>query len=145
MYHTSLSFVSCGFTDNLYRCFISTQKVIRLSQYLTWGKWMTGFVKGLWYSKSKQKKLKCGARYHHPRRQQCVLSRNMRMFKVATWHYRSNHHLKKVYLTWFAMLLIIPQLNLYFQFNNHPIWPPNVASGDLGNWNWNRILVVVAT
>ena len=43
------------------------------------------------------------------------------------------------------MLLIILQLNLHFQLNNHPIGPPNAASGDLGNWKWNRIMVAVAT
>ena len=30
------------------------------------------------------------------------------------------------------MLLIILQLNLHFQVNNHPIRPPNAPSGDLG-------------
>ena len=30
--------------------------------------------------------LECGTWYHHPRRLQCVLSRNLRIFKVATWH-----------------------------------------------------------
>ena len=39
-------------------------------------------------------KLECGTWYHHPRRLQCVLSRNMRIFKVATWHYRCPHNLK---------------------------------------------------
>ena len=44
------------------------------------------------------------------------------------------------------MLLISLQLNLRnFPLNNHPIRPPNGASGDLGNWKWNRILVAVAT
>ena len=38
--------------------------------------------------------LECGTWYHHPRRQQCVLNRNLRIFKVAMWHYRSRHHLK---------------------------------------------------
>ena len=33
-------------------------------------------------------------RYHHTCRQQCVLSRNLRIFKVARWHYRCRHHLK---------------------------------------------------
>ena len=46
----------------------------------------------LWYMKHIQ--LECGTWYHHPRRQQCVLSRNLRIFKVATWHYRCRHHLK---------------------------------------------------
>ena len=32
--------------------------------------------------------------YHHPRRLQCVLRRNLRIFKVATWHYRCRHNLK---------------------------------------------------
>ena len=39
--------------------------------------------------------LECGTWYHHPRRLQCVLSRNLRIFKVATWHYRCRHNLKK--------------------------------------------------
>ena len=39
-------------------------------------------------------KLECGTWYHHPRRLQCVLSRNLRIFKVATWHYRCRHNLK---------------------------------------------------
>ena len=39
-------------------------------------------------------KLECGTWYHHPRRLQCVLSRNVRIFKVATWHYRCRHNLK---------------------------------------------------
>ena len=39
-------------------------------------------------------KLECGTWYHHPRRLQCVLSRNQRIFKVATWHYRCCHNLK---------------------------------------------------
>ena len=38
--------------------------------------------------------LECGTWYHHPRRLQCVLSRNLRIFKVATWHYWCRHHLK---------------------------------------------------
>ena len=38
--------------------------------------------------------LECGTWYHHPRRQQCVLSRNVRIFKVATRHYRCRHHVK---------------------------------------------------
>ena len=38
--------------------------------------------------------LECGTWYHHPRRLQCVLSRNLRIFKVATWHYRCRHNLK---------------------------------------------------
>ena len=33
------------------------------------------------------------------------------------------------------MLLIILQLNIHFQLNNHPIRPPNAASGDLRNYN----------
>ena len=40
------------------------------------------------------KQLECGTWYHHPRRLQCVLSRNLRIFKVATWHYRCRHNLK---------------------------------------------------
>ena len=40
------------------------------------------------------KKLECGTWYHHPRRLQCVLSRNLRTFKVSTWHYRCHHNLK---------------------------------------------------
>ena len=39
-------------------------------------------------------KLECGTWYHHPRRLQCVMGRNLRIFKVATWHYRCRHHLK---------------------------------------------------
>ena len=39
-------------------------------------------------------RLECGTWYHHPWRLQCVLSRNMRIFKVATWHYRCRHNLK---------------------------------------------------
>ena len=39
-------------------------------------------------------KLECGTWYHHPRRLQCVLSRNLRIFKVATWHYRCRHNIK---------------------------------------------------
>ena len=38
--------------------------------------------------------LECGTWYHHPRRLQCVLSINLRIFKVATWHYRCRHNLK---------------------------------------------------
>ena len=38
--------------------------------------------------------LECGTWYHHPRRLQCVLSRNLIIFKVATWHYRCRHNLK---------------------------------------------------
>ena len=41
-----------------------------------------------------REKLECGTWYHHPRRLQCVLSRNLRIFKVATWHYRCRHNLK---------------------------------------------------
>ena len=37
--------------------------------------------------------LECGTWYHHPRRQQCVLGRNLIIFKVAAWHYRCRHHL----------------------------------------------------
>ena len=40
------------------------------------------------------RELECGTWYHHPRRLQCVLSRNLRIFKVATWHYRCRHNLK---------------------------------------------------
>ena len=39
-------------------------------------------------------KLECGTWYHHPRRLQCVLSRNLIIFQVATWHYRCRHNLK---------------------------------------------------
>ena len=39
-------------------------------------------------------KLECGTWYHHPRRLQCVLSRNLIIFNVATWHYRCRHNLK---------------------------------------------------
>ena len=38
-------------------------------------------------------RLECGTWYHHPRRLLCVLSRNLRIFKVATWHYRCRHNL----------------------------------------------------
>ena len=38
--------------------------------------------------------LECGTWYHHPQRLQCVWSRNLRIFKVATWHYRCRHNLK---------------------------------------------------
>ena len=38
--------------------------------------------------------LECGTWYHHRRRLQCVLSTNLRIFKVATWHYRCRHNLK---------------------------------------------------
>ena len=39
-------------------------------------------------------KLECGTWYHHPLRLECVLSRNLRIFKLATWHYRCRHNLK---------------------------------------------------
>ena len=42
----------------------------------------------------KHVQLECGTWYHHPRRLQCVLSRNLIIFKVATWHYRCRHILK---------------------------------------------------
>ena len=42
----------------------------------------------------RHKKLECGTWYHHPRRLQCVLSRNLRTFKVSTWHYLCHHNLK---------------------------------------------------
>ena len=38
-------------------------------------------------------KLECGTWYHHPRSLRCLLSRNLRIFKVATWH-RCRHNLK---------------------------------------------------
>ena len=38
--------------------------------------------------------LECGIWYYHPRRLQCVWRRNLRIFKVATWHYRCRHNLK---------------------------------------------------
>ena len=38
--------------------------------------------------------LECGTWYHHPRRLQCALSRNLRIFKVATWHCQCRHNLK---------------------------------------------------
>ena len=38
--------------------------------------------------------LECGTWYYHPRRLQCVWSRNLRISKVATWHYRCRHNLK---------------------------------------------------
>ena len=41
-----------------------------------------------------QLQLECGTWDHHPRRLQCVLSRNLRIFKVATWHYRCRRNLK---------------------------------------------------
>ena len=40
------------------------------------------------------RKLECGTWYHHPRRLQCVLSRNLIICKVATWHYGCRHNLK---------------------------------------------------
>ena len=36
----------------------------------------------------------CGTRYHHPRRQQCVLNRNLSTLNVATCHYWCRHHRK---------------------------------------------------
>ena len=39
-------------------------------------------------------KLECGTWYHHPRRLQCVLNRNLRILIVATWHYWCRHNLK---------------------------------------------------
>ena len=42
--------------------------------------------------------LECGTWFHHSRRLQCVLSRNLRIFKVAMWHYRSRHNLKNNYI-----------------------------------------------
>ena len=39
-------------------------------------------------------KIECGTWYHHPRRLQCVLSRNRIMFHVATWRYRCRHNIK---------------------------------------------------
>ena len=57
----------------------------------------TSFLK-MWHKLAKplhiQNKLECGTWYHHPRRLQCVLSRNMRIFKVAAWHYRCRHNVK---------------------------------------------------
>ena len=41
-----------------------------------------------------QIELECGTWYHHLRRLQCVLCRNLRIFKVATCHYRCRHNLK---------------------------------------------------
>ena len=43
-------------------------------------------------------KLECGAWSHHPRRLQCVWSRNLRIFKVAMWHFRCRHNLKNNYI-----------------------------------------------
>ena len=55
-------------------------------------------------------KLECGTWYHHPRRLQCVLSRNLRIFKVATWHYRCRHNLKNNCI-WdhFQYCLLVPR------------------------------------
>ena len=39
--------------------------------------------------------LECDTWYDHPRCQECVLSWNLRIFKVATWHDRCLHHHKK--------------------------------------------------
>ena len=62
------------------------------------------------------KLLECGTWYHHPQRHQCVLSRNLRTFKVTKWHCRCRHHLK-VYLTYtYAMLRIILQLNYTYSW-----------------------------
>ena len=38
-------------------------------------------------------KVECGTWYQHPRCQQCVMNRNLRIFKVTTWHYRCYYHL----------------------------------------------------
>ena len=48
--------------------------------------------------------------YHHPRRLQCVLSRNLIIFKVATWHYRCRHNLKN-YCIWdnLQCCLLVPR------------------------------------
>ena len=37
-------------------------------------------------------KLECGTWYHHPRHLECVLSRNLIIFKVAAWYYRCRPH-----------------------------------------------------
>ena len=52
----------------------------------------------------------CGIWYHHPRRLQCVLSRNLRIFKVATCQYRSRHNLKNNCI-WdtFQCCLLVPK------------------------------------
>ena len=39
-------------------------------------------------------KLECGTWYHHRRRLQCGWSRNLRIFKVTTWHYWCRHNLE---------------------------------------------------
>ena len=49
---------------------------------------------GLWRWYKFNNQLECGTWYHHPRRLQCVLSRNLRILKVATWHYWCRHNLK---------------------------------------------------
>ena len=46
------------------------------------------------YHKLNDLRLECGTWFHHLRSQQCVLSRNLRIFNVATWHYRCRHHPK---------------------------------------------------
>ena len=53
-------------------------------------------------------KLECGTWYHHPRRLQCVLSRNLRIVKVPTWHYRCRHNLKNNCI-WDNMCLLVPR------------------------------------
>ena len=40
--------------------------------------------------------LECDTWYHRPRCQQCVSSWNLRIFKVATWHYGYRHHHKTI-------------------------------------------------
>ena len=66
--------------------------------------------------------------------------------KVATWHYRCRHN-RKDNCIWHNLLccLLFCRKIWTSKINNHPIWPQNAASGDLGNWNWNWILVIGAT
>ena len=67
-------------------CFVSSYKSIR---QLTVRWWVHILI-----AKHPHSQLECGTWYHHPRRLQCVLSRNLRIFKAATWHYRCRHNLK---------------------------------------------------
>ena len=57
-------------------------------------RWKGSLIRWGWDKVDDILQLECGTWYHHPRRLQCVWSRNLRMFKVATWHYRCRHNLK---------------------------------------------------
>ena len=70
--------------------------------------------------------LECGTWYHHPRRLQCVLSTNLRIFKVATWHYQCRHNVKIICI-WdnLKYCLLVPRspskpvmLTEIYQFHN---------------------------